>query len=109
GKKEGFWTLEVGDTRSEGNYSEGLRTGIWKTFYQDGMLAFEGKYVDDLPNGKHQWWWPDGKIKKEAEFVMGRRSGELKKFNEDGTLLIVISYKAGKEVKYDGISTDIDD
>ncbi|MDP2721259.1 MAG: hypothetical protein Q8O72_00765 [Bacteroidales bacterium] len=109
GKKEGFWTLEVGDTRKEGNYSEGLRTGIWKIFYPDGTLAFEGKFVDDLPNGKHQWWWPDGKNKKQAEFVMGRRSGELKKFNEDGTLLIVISYKAGKEVKYDGLDTDIDE
>ncbi|OFY47723.1 MAG: hypothetical protein A2W85_13015 [Bacteroidetes bacterium GWF2_41_31] len=109
GKMEGFWTLEIGDSREEGSYSEGLRSGIWKTYYPDGSLAFEGKYVDDLPNGKHQWWWPNGRLKMEAEFVMGRKSGELKKYNDDGTTLIAIDYKGGKEVKYDGISSDMEE
>jgi len=109
GKKEGFWILQVGGFREEGNYSEGLRTGEWKSFYADGSPAFEGKFVDNLPNGKHRWWWPNGKLKKEVTFVMGRRSGEMKKYNDDGTLLIEISYKGGKEVKYDGIDTDLDE
>lgn len=109
GKKEGFWTLETGGYREEGNYSDGLKTGLWKAYYPDGELAFEGKFVDNLPNGKHQWRWPNGKLKKEASFVMGRRSGEMKKYNSDGTLLIVVSYKAGKEVKYDGVEADLDE
>lgn len=109
GFKEGFWILDIGGSREEGDYSQGLRNGVWKTIYADGMLAFEGKFVDDLPNGTHKWWWPNGKLKKEITFVMGRRSGELKKFNEDGTPLILISYKSGKEIKYDGMVTDIDE
>jgi hypothetical protein len=33
----------------------------------------------------------------------------MKKYNSDGTLLIVVSYKAGKEVKYDGVEADLDE
>jgi len=108
GKKEGFWMHETGGFREEGDYSEDLRTGMWKSFYPDGESAFEGKFVDDLPNGGHRWWWPNGQMKEESVFVMGRKSGETKKYTSDGLLLISIEYKAGKEVKYDGIEADID-
>ena len=109
GKKEGFWTLEMGGYREEGDYSEGLKKGLWKSYFADGELAFEGKFIDNLRNGKHKWWWSNGKLKKESNFVMGRRSGEMKKYNQDGSLLIVVTYKGGKEIKYDGLEADLDE
>ncbi len=109
GKKEGFWIHETGGFREEGNYSDGLRIGLWKSFYGDGELAFEGKFVDDLLNGEHNWWWANGKIKEESHFVMGKKSGETRKYTDDGLLLISIEYRSGREVKYDGIEADIDE
>jgi antitoxin component YwqK of YwqJK toxin-antitoxin module len=112
GKKDGLWIYNSGDSREEGKYSDDLRNGTWKVFYQDGTLQFEGKFVDDLPNGKHVWYWDNGKIKQEGEYVMGRKSGDWKKYDEQGLLIIEISFRGGREVKYDGVDiekADLDD
>ena len=107
GKKEGNWFYQVGDNSDEGKYAEGMRNGLWKSYYADGTLSFEGKFVDDLPNGEHKWYWPNGKLKQHGRYVMGRRNGDLKKYDSTGLMIITINYKGGREVKYDGI--DIDD
>jgi uncharacterized protein len=104
GKREGKWFYDAGDNRDEGEYIEGMRNGLWESFYEGGQKSFEGKFIDDLPNGKHTWYWDNGKIKQEGNYVMGRRNGDWKKYDEQGFLLITISYTNGKEVKYDGMS-----
>ncbi|RLD61108.1 MAG: hypothetical protein DRI95_14575 [Bacteroidetes bacterium] len=109
GKKEGNWFYQVGDNRDEGKYAEGMRNGLWKSYYADGTLSFEGKFVDDLPNGEHKWYWPNGKLKQQGRFVMGRRNGDLKKYDSTGLMIITINYKGGREVKYDGIEIDAPD
>jgi antitoxin component YwqK of YwqJK toxin-antitoxin module len=104
GKREGKWFYDAGDNRDEGEYIEGMRNGLWESFYPGGQKSFEGKFIDDLPNGKHTWYWDNGKIKQEGNYVMGRKNGDWKKYDEQGFLLITISYTNGKEVKYDGMS-----
>jgi uncharacterized protein len=109
GKKEGKWFYAAGDNRDEGEYIEGMRNGWWQSTYPDGTISFKGKFVDDLPNGKHTWYWENGKIKQEGTYIMGRKNGEWKKYDKDGIPLIIITYQAGKEIKYDGINVDIGD
>ena len=104
GKKEGHWIYIVGDTKDEGEYMEDMRNGLWKSYYTDGNLLFEGKFIDDNPNGEHIWYWDNGKIKQRGKYVMGRKNGDWKKYDVNGVLIIIISYSGGKEVKYDGIN-----
>ncbi len=106
GKKESHWIFNVGDNKTEGEYSEDMRTGKWESYYDDGILQFEGKFVDDNPNGEHTWYWDNGKIKMQGKYVMGRKIGEWKKYDKNGVVLISISYQDGKEIKYDGIKID---
>ncbi|MBC8320899.1 MAG: hypothetical protein H8E34_09275 [Bacteroidetes bacterium] len=103
GKKEGHWIYMVGDTKDEGEYVEDMRNGLWKSYYKEGNLRFEGKFIDDNPNGEHTWYWDNGKIKQQGKYVMGRKNGDWKKFDENGIPILIISYSAGKELKYDGI------
>ena len=109
GKREGKWFYQAGDNRDEGEYIEGFRNGLWMSYFSDGTVSFEGKFIDDLPNGKHKWYWDNGKVKKEGSYVMGRKNGDWRKYDSSGFPLIVISYTNGKEVKYDGINVEIDD
>lgn len=109
GKKEGKWFYQAGDNRDDGEYIEGMRNGMWQSTYSDGTITFKGKFVDDLPNGKHSWYWDNGKIKQEGNYVMGRKNGDWKKYDKDGLPIIIIAYTAGKEVKYDGINVNMDD
>jgi antitoxin component YwqK of YwqJK toxin-antitoxin module len=108
GYEEGKWVFKVGDARIEGNYGEGMRNGEWKYIWSPSMgiqetVRYEGKFVEDNPHGKHTWYWDNGKKKDEGEYVMGLKEGDWISFNYDGTPFIVVSYKGGKEVKYDGI------
>jgi len=102
GYETGFWFYELTDHREEGNYVDGLRDGLWKYFYPDGRKSFEGRFVEDNPNGKHTYYWNNGNIKDECIYIMGRKHGEWKKYNYNGSLFLIISYKNGIEKKYDG-------
>jgi antitoxin component YwqK of YwqJK toxin-antitoxin module len=108
GKKEGTWIYVVGDNRDEIEYADGLRNGLFKSYYKDNTVSYEGKFVDDLPNGEHTWYWQNGKIKKQGKYVMGRKTGDWKKYDFAGIPIITITYKKGKEIKVDGIEIDLD-
>jgi len=107
--KEGFWKFNYGDLREEGEYLNGWRHGLWKTFYPDGIVSFEGKFIDDNPNGKHTWYWSDGSKKTEGNFIMGLKDGEWLKYSIDGNTFISIYYENGIEKRYDGVKVKIYD
>jgi len=106
-EKEGKWNFNYGDHKSEGEYSIGMRHGKWKSYYSDGVLNFEGEFIDDNPNGNHTWYWPNGLKKTEGKYIMGLKDGDWNKYNYDGTPFITISYENGVEKKYDGIKIKV--
>ncbi|MDP4291968.1 MAG: toxin-antitoxin system YwqK family antitoxin [Bacteroidota bacterium] len=109
GLEDGKWISEVGEYREEGVYKAGLRKGIWRFYYiskpggNNKQLFFEGGFIDGLPNGKHVYYWDNGNKKDEGTFVMGRKEGDWTKYNYEGSVFLMISYKGGIEKKYDGI------
>jgi len=103
GLEEGKWIYNFENHRIEGSYSAGQRNGMWRHYYPNGQLSFEGQFINDIPNGKHTYYWDNGKKKDEENYVMGRKEGDWIRYNEDGTPLIVITYKNNREVSYDGV------
>jgi uncharacterized protein len=103
GMEEGEWILQYGDHREEGSFSFGLKSGYWKHFDDQDNLIFEGEFIDDNPNGRHIFYWNNGNVKDEINYLMGMKRGDWKRYNYDGTLLLVISYENGIEKKYDGV------
>lgn len=102
--KEGFWTYKIGDYIKKGEYLSGMRNGSWKYYYKNsGVLYFQGKFIDDNPNGKHIYYWENGNKKDEYTYIMGIKQNKSYKFDIDGIPILVISYKNGIEKKYDGI------
>jgi antitoxin component YwqK of YwqJK toxin-antitoxin module len=67
------------------------------------LLFFKGSFIDDNPDGRHVYYWDNGKIKDEGLYVMGKKEGDWMKYNYDGTLFMIISYKNGVETRYDGV------
>ena len=110
GEEDGPWFTTSGDYFERGNYRDGLRSGKWTTWFFsskdakiDSILRFSGSFIDDNPQGKHTYYWENGKVKDEGIYVGGRKDGDWYKFNEDGTLFLIITYKNGVEIKYDGV------
>lgn len=110
GLEEGSWFEMIGDSYTRGSYRDGLRTGLWLQYYlidneqkKDSILSFKGSFTEDLPDGKHYYYWDNGKVKDEGVFVMGKKEGEWLKYNFDGTLFMMTTYKNGVETRYDGV------
>lgn len=102
GYKEGEWYYEMNDHIEKGKYVYGTKNGLWEHFHINGEKVFEGKFIEDRPEGRHRWWYPNGKIRMEGNFSYGEKDGIWKKYDELGNLLITIQYKDGKEYKIDG-------
>jgi len=102
GQKEGEWFYKAGDYSEKGKYVGDLKDGKWQAFYNDGKLAYEGEYIQGNPDGEHVFYYNDGKIKEINYYVMGIAEKNWKKYDENGVLLITITYKDNKEYRING-------
>jgi len=110
GNEDGSWFELIGDNYLRGTYRDGMRNGMWYYYYldrkenvTDSICYYKGSFIEDNPDGKHIWYWENGKLKDEGNYVNGRKEGDWYKYNYDGTLFMVITYKNGVETRYDGV------
>ncbi len=103
GEKNGQWKFKTGDMTEEGKYIIGLKDGVWKSYYGNGKLKSRTNFVQGNPDGQQIFYYENGKVKEEQYFKMGIREKTWKKFNEDGSIILVISYKDDVEVSINGV------
>lgn len=103
GERNGEWKTKTGDITETGKYITGLKDGIWKSFYSNGKLKFKGNFVQGNPDGQQIYYYENGKTKEEQYYQMGIRQKTWKKFDEDGTPILVISYKDDLEISINGV------
>lgn len=102
GFETGSWFWEIGDTREEGAFVDGQESGNWiVTDTLTQKKIFEGKYIDGEPNGKHTYFWENGQKRLEGHYIMGRKEGEWYFYDNEGVIIVRITYKNGIEQKYD--------
>lgn len=100
--EEGNWKYDMGDHIQQGTYANGMRQGEWTYFYSNGQLSYKGSFIEDNPNGKHSWYWENGRKKDEGIYLMGRKEGDWVKYNENGLPVLYVTYKDGREIRYEG-------
>ncbi len=103
GQREGEWYYVINDYKEEGNYTMGMKIGIWKTtFMSTGKTKFIGEFLNGIPVGEHKHFYSNGKPRMIGKFENGEKEGEWKKYNSDGEIIITYQYKRGVEIKRDG-------
>lgn len=108
-EKEGEWKIKINDFTAKGNYVGDFRNGIWKYYYDNNNLLFQGEFIQGNPEGKHMYFYPDKKVKEEQHFVNGIPDKHWKKFDEEGNLIVTITYEKGKEYRINGVKIDLPD
>lgn len=106
--RQGNWLVTHRGYKEVGKYDYGVRQGEWR-HYKGDVLVYEGKFVDGLPNGKHVAFWDNGNKKYEGVYNMGEKNGEWRRYTRTGELFLVITYKFGKEIKYDNKKIELPD
>ncbi len=104
GLKEGKWFYQLQDYREEGMYKGDQKDGPWEAYYVgNNRVKFAGKFIEGLPDGKHSYYFYDGKLAEQGKYIIGNKDGKWEYYNPDGTILLTITFKNNREVKYDGV------
>jgi len=81
-----------GSIRSEGNYVDGKKEGVFKVFDQKGKLLEEKEYKYDKRNGTSRNFYKNGVVKKESIHEMGElRSSKF--FDQKGKFISEKEFK----------------
>ncbi len=102
GEREGEWFYKVNDYIEKGAYIGGLRDGKWEALFLNEKVRYEGNYIQGNPDGLHKFYYEDGKVKEEQYYVSGIREKNWKKYDQNGDLVLTITYKNDNEVRING-------
>lgn len=109
GEKEGEWIYQVGDHEEKGGYVIGLREGEWKYYYNNGQLQYEGNYYQGNPDKRQKYYYPNGVLKEDQYYEMGIREKNWKKYDEEGNLVMTITYRNNVEQRINGVRIRLPD
>jgi antitoxin component YwqK of YwqJK toxin-antitoxin module len=91
--------FDNGRPRVAGDYdADGLRTGIWRFWTEDGRLAREIEYLAGVREHAAREWHPGGAPAAEGFYVAGEREGRWRWWNAQGQLTGEAAYSAGARV-----------
>jgi antitoxin component YwqK of YwqJK toxin-antitoxin module len=98
GLETGEWTNwhENGNIKSNGYYAEGQKDSLWQLYDETGILTAAGMYDDGTENGTWVNFYPDGLVSDSGSYRDGLKEGLWKYYSETGNLEYTVNYKAGK-------------
>ncbi|MEL6538060.1 MAG: TonB family protein [Bacteroidota bacterium] len=68
----GHWeTFNDGILTEEGDYLDGLKTGLWTNYYKDGSVRDQGTYQEDEMHGDWMHYYKDGEISGKLVYDAG--------------------------------------
>lgn len=105
-KEDGKWIRTNKDFVEQGKYTEGKREGFWKGFYTNGKTCYECYFNNDNFDNKYSRYWENGSIKEQGNYVLGLKHGTWKQFDEQGSIYLVITYKKGVEIRFEGVKIE---
>jgi antitoxin component YwqK of YwqJK toxin-antitoxin module len=88
-----------GKPRAAGDYdADGLRSGVWRFWYEDGRLAREVEYLAGVRERAAREWHPNGAPAAEGFYVGGEREGQWRWWDAAGRLTRETAYSGGVPV-----------
>jgi antitoxin component YwqK of YwqJK toxin-antitoxin module len=86
-----------GKPRVLGHYDrDGLRTGAWWFWYEDGQLAREVAYDAGVRHRAFREWHENGRAKTDGAYLDGEREGTWRRWDAEGRLVTEQDYGHGK-------------
>ena len=99
GLKNEFWKFYFpgGGVRSEGVFSNNLRSGEWKFYYPDGKLEQKGFYREGKTDGLWVWYYSDGSVLREENYYRGKEDGMSVEYDRFGNIIAKGEYIEGNK------------
>lgn len=82
-----------GNIETEGwNNSEGLRDGIWYSYYENGIKWSETSYKDGIKEGHSIVFYPNGKVRYLGDYSSDKKIGHWVFYLESGEIDVEKDY-----------------
>lgn len=78
--------------RVEGQYTHGLRNGVWKKYYDDGKLCTKGMYADDKEHGAWRYYYDTDTLASTFFYNRGQKVGNWTGYAFNGRKQLTQSY-----------------
>lgn len=101
-----FASLPLSGSKYDPPFDYCLHHGQYINYYENGAVKDSGFYKDGLRDGLWIENYPNGKLKAMGGYSKGVKHGGWKYYNEEGLLIRLSEYRAGKlkfKKTYDGI------
>lgn len=94
---------------SQCNYRSNTKEGLYKEWFDNGQIAYEGNYINGLRNGISTSWYKNGQKEAEEHWLKGQLHGNTKYWSKNGDLQFDLSFDHGinknpKDVHYQYLS-----
>ena len=101
-KRHGIWRDYTNNKlKEEYSYQDGVRTGVWKSWYANGQQKSQANYKNDLEEGEWITWHENGKKSFDGHYVSGKKQGHFHTYDESGDLLEDFVWENGVALKPD--------
>jgi antitoxin component YwqK of YwqJK toxin-antitoxin module len=89
-----------GELKSEGDFTDGKRVGMWTFYHKNGQVEQKGKYLRGMPQGEWKWYYADGLLHREESYRKGLEDGWSFEYEKDGEIITkgeyIDGYKEGE-------------
>lgn len=96
-----------GNLACEGEFSQGLKTGVWTYYLANGNLKAQGSYSKDTIVGDWRWYRDNGELMQTGSFdADGDKQGLWRRYHPNGKLMDEGRFDGGKKT---GVWTTYDE
>ncbi|NBC84431.1 MAG: hypothetical protein GVY19_13775 [Bacteroidetes bacterium] len=99
GIRSGKWLIyyDNGDVYAKGNYIRNKKSGKWEYFYQNGNLLQKGYYKKGKPDGEWTWYYRNGDTLRYEEFIAGKENGYYLEYDQENNIIAEGYYIDGEK------------
>jgi len=94
-----LWYNEFGNLEAKENYINGLLSGDFEEYFPNGKLKTKSSFAFGLPNGWSVVYREDGSKQIEGNSKLGKKVGEWKEYDDNGTLVSTHIYQIDFDIK----------
>ncbi len=86
------WFYADSSLRMTGGYEDGLKSGEWIAWYENGNPWSQGTFLEGKSHGERIVYHENGQIKYKGSYTHGDRSGHWEFFDANGKQQKVLDY-----------------
>lgn len=91
-----IYNRNSGKLIKSGRMDGGRKEGVWKSYYENGMISRIEEYHNDVQSGSAIAIETNGYVSKDENILNGEKSGMCREFNRNGTIKSEENYSNGK-------------